>query len=65
MWRQETSKGDRVFVYWTYWLCVKANAVPERNVSRTSMQSRIDRSEPRSARRRSLVSARSSSTAGA
>jgi hypothetical protein len=54
-----------VFVYWTYWLCVNAKAVPERDGSHTSTQTRIERSEPRPARRRSLVSARSSSTARA
>jgi hypothetical protein len=54
-----------VFVYWTYWLCVKGKVAPERDPSRAPTRRRIERSEPRPTRPRSLVAARSSSTAGA
>ena len=54
-----------MFVYWTYWLCVKAKVAPDRDPSRAPIQPRIERFEPRPTRPRALVAARSSSTARA
>jgi hypothetical protein len=59
------NKGASLFVYWTYWLRVKAIVAAEREGGRGPMRTRIERSEPRPTHRRSPTATRSSSTAPA